>query len=234
MEFLGTPYENRLTDSALCGNSYGAVKITQRNRTNNMETATLVTEPPQAANAVVLATEKPEDVRKLRRLADESQHAIKNALNRYVALVEHIRDAQIMPKTVAATLTEAGYVPSRVAEVKKLAFCSNEIFAQWKAGLIGMKPALERARAEANAEKNEAAETGKDGAQMALGQTVKPAEKAKRKTEAQRFKDALMGFMAEWVPVAGELPTYFSGLKVRVNGAEVLLSATRKEKSAKV
>lgn len=110
---------------------------------------------------------------KLRELARDLQGAMTNTVEKYMAVCQHIRDAQMMPVQVKKELAALGFADSRISEVNRVAQVSDEVWAQYKSRVIGFKMTLELARAE------KAVETAKKAAEEAArNPSLFPAENA--------------------------------------------------------
>lgn len=67
---------------------------------------------------------------------------------RYLDLCRYIRENQIDPKLVTASLTPLGFARSRISEIKKISYATDELWNEYAARNIGWKGALDLARAE--------------------------------------------------------------------------------------
>ena len=65
---------------------------------------------------------------------------------RYLALCDYIILCQFSPKEVTKELLSVGLDPVRISEVKAVCFTSREIYAEFKARLVGWKATLRRIR----------------------------------------------------------------------------------------
>lgn len=154
------------------------------------------------------SSEKPDDVKKLRKLAQEAFSAAQEAMDKYWQLLVYIREAQIAPATITKELPELGYSPQRISEIKRIAFSSNQVFDEYKSKAIGFKLALQKAREE----------------------KAKPAEKT-----TEQGKDAyilqLDSVFVQHVPVAGKVAPWMRKLQIEVNGCIITVTVVRNKDS---
>ncbi|SDU18045.1 hypothetical protein SAMN05444156_2446 [Verrucomicrobium sp. GAS474] len=78
--------------------------------------------------------------------AFSARSAESNAVMCYMALCIEIRRHQLAPKEVTVLLSAAGYNYSRISEVKRVAFVSDEIFQKFLSEGLGFRSALRLAR----------------------------------------------------------------------------------------
>lgn len=112
-----------------------------------------------------------EQVRVETRLLDAGKalvSSIGDVAGKYLALVMVVREEKIMPKQATKVLLGLGFKKTRVSEVCRVAFASDEVFSKYQARLIGFDNALVLARIEANGDKAALTPAGvlllKDGA----------------------------------------------------------------------
>lgn len=86
------------------------------------------------------------DVEPLRKAARAFVSAMSDLGSKYLALVATIREGQYRPEVVDRVLSEAGLPRPRISELRRVAECSEEIYEDFKARLIGFKAALAKAR----------------------------------------------------------------------------------------
>lgn len=141
----------------------------------------------------------------LKKRAVDALTAAEKALNKYWELLVYIRDNQIPPPVVSQQLKEAGYQDSRVAEVKRVAFCSPQLFDQYRNRAIGFRLALGKAREEAGAGKA----------------APKPL------AESAQFRNELMRLCEGYVPAAGKVPKWLRSVKLEVQGCEIVFTVKR-------
>lgn len=173
-------------------------------------------EPVETATVEVVSggTVAPKDLATLRRLATDAFNQHGKAVKAYWSLCVHIRDAQINPVVVQQELAARGYPPSRVSEIKRVAFCAPALFEEYRKGVVGFRFVLLAARDEAR---------GKDQ-QRELPLTLKHEEK---------LKNQIVTALQEIIPVAGPLPVLLRyQFPVRVNGYQVTIKV-KKVKPAK-
>jgi len=94
-----------------------------------------------AAPLELSAVDKP-----LLKIARDCVNAAINLGMTYLELVGDIRKRSIDPVTVTATLKEAGFADSRISEVKRVAFASEEVYKEIAAAQLGFKAAVTAAR----------------------------------------------------------------------------------------
>jgi len=87
---------------------------------------------------------------------------------RYLDLCRYIRENQIDPKLVTASLTPLGFARSRISEIKKIAYATDELWNEYAARNIGWKGALDLARAEGVKQIADAAHTTVEEAEEGL------------------------------------------------------------------
>jgi hypothetical protein len=160
-------------------------------------TASLFPEIRHEETTVSCDTEATADVAKLRQLATELQASMVDAVGKYIAVCEHIREAQLMPLTVTRELKQLGFADSRISEIKRVSMVSDAIWEQYKNRTIGFKIALDIARQETF----EAAEKAKKEAEsmqgdIFSGQLVQPASEAKGGAKAEKEEWAALRYKA--------------------------------------
>lgn len=81
----------------------------------------------------------------LKEAALQVRRATETLGQKYLKLCGVIRDLQATPAEVQEVLSGVGFSPSRISEIKRVSFCSPELFATFQKKLIGFKPALQKA-----------------------------------------------------------------------------------------
>jgi hypothetical protein len=89
----------------------------------------------------------------------------------YMELCRYVREKQYAPKEVSLYLGEVGYPPERISEIKRVAFCSEELWERYIDGTMGFRPALLKAREET--EKTEGQGVASPARQKQLKREVK-------------------------------------------------------------
>jgi hypothetical protein len=138
----------------------------------------------------------------LRKHAKDAITSAQTAFKKYWELLVYIRDNQIPPPVVQAELKEAGFALSRIAEVKRVAFSSEDIFDAYRKNAIGFRLALDKAR---GAKKGEAA----------------------RAPQGQLYEKALRHVVEEFVGVAGKLPNWAKRTQFQAQGCDVVVVIKR-------
>jgi len=82
----------------------------------------------------------------LRKIGAEIVRGTLQVALRYVELVEYIRSNSLAPKLVSFELGAIGFARTRISELNRIAHSSDAIYAQFQAGKIGIKKALELTR----------------------------------------------------------------------------------------
>lgn len=161
----------------------------------------------------------PSDVKALRKAAQDFRNCVEKAQKKYWELCVLIRDRQIAPDVVTKELVEVGFRPERIAEVKRVCFASVPVFEDFRAGKIGFRFALQRARTEATDD--------------AAVQEELPGVTQRNESPEQRFKRELREFLELHVPVSGTLPKMFSyAVKGTANGHAFTLTVSKKKSVA--
>lgn len=184
----------------------------------NAEAAQASPSDAQVIEAVVHAvkTAEPKALVTLRKLATDALNAHEKAVNAYFKLCVHIRDSQLDKATVQDVLTERGYPASRISEVKRVAFCTDELFSQFRQGVIGFRYTLAAAR----------------DAVKANGQQALPV--GSHLTPEQKLKEELRDALSEIIPLKGALPKLLAyGVTLQVNGHAVTVKVKKLKPSTK-
>jgi len=111
-----------------------------------------------------LVTQNREEVaqsEKLIELGKQIIQAIGAVSEKYHALIVYVRTNKVAPKLVTYEMTKLGFARSRIAEVKRVAFASNETYSAYESKLIGFSKALELARTSDGGKEAELTEAGR-------------------------------------------------------------------------
>lgn len=150
-----------------------------------------------------------EDQKTLTTLATETLAAGAQFAEKYKSMIAFIREKEMEPKLITASLLAAGWPTTRTSELKRLALASHEIYSEFANGNIGVKVALEKAREEKPQQRSERKQSAKPYTISLAKIHTKLAHKHPR-TKFQHYANGniLLAFM----PKAGETITFDCGM----------------------
>lgn len=100
-----------------------------------------------AALAQVQTKDEVQQSEKLQKLGVDIITQVGKVAEKYHALITYIRQAKCSPKLVSYEMGKLGFKRSRISEVKRVAFASDDTYSAYEAKLIGFDKAIELARA---------------------------------------------------------------------------------------
>jgi len=85
-------------------------------------------------------------IEQLRELGRLFLHSAITVGNLYLRICDHIRVYDLDPDEVTAALREAGFPPSRISEIRRVAFAPENLYREWMAEGLGFRVALTKSR----------------------------------------------------------------------------------------